>query len=72
MELVKAMRHKLENGRIMVRQARHEAISDIQKQYEGREDDIKRLEKDVQKLIDKTVETIDDWGKLKEQELEQV
>jgi ribosome recycling factor len=71
-ELIKAMRQKLENGKIMVRQVRHEAMEDIKKEYEGREDDIKRLEKDVQKLVDETVETIESWGKQKETELMQI
>jgi ribosome recycling factor len=71
-ELIKAMKHKLENGRIMVRQVRHEAMEDIKKEFEGREDDIKRLEKEVQKLVDETMETIDEWGKQKEQELLQI
>lgn len=71
-ELIKAMKHKLENGRIMVRQVRHEAMEDIKKEFEGREDDIKRLEKEVQKLVDETMETIEDWGKQKEQELFQI
>jgi ribosome recycling factor len=71
-ELIKAMRQKLENGKIMVRQVRHEAMEDIRKEYEGREDDIKRLEKDVQKLVDDTVETIESWGKQKETELMQI
>ncbi len=71
-ELIKAMRQKLENGKIMVRQVRHEAMIDIKKDYEGREDDIKRLEKDVQRLIDDTVETIENWGKQKETELMQI
>lgn len=68
-ELIKAMKHKIENGKIMVRQVRHDAMDDIKKEYEGREDDIKRLEKEVQKIIDDTMVTIDDWGRQKEQEL---
>jgi|SRR5882672_2943325 len=68
-ELIKAMKHKLENGRVMVRQVRHEMIEDMKKDYEGREDDIKRLEKEIQRLIDETSETIEDWGKQKEEEL---
>lgn len=68
-ELIKAMKHKLENGRVMVRQVRHDAMDTIKKDYEGREDDIKRLEKDVQRLVDETMGTIDEWGKQKEQEL---
>ncbi|HZE86952.1 MAG TPA: ribosome recycling factor [Methylomirabilota bacterium] len=71
-ELIKAMKHKLENGRIMIRQVRHEAMEDIKKEFEGREDDIKRLEKEVQKLVDDTMGTIDDIGKQKEQELLQI
>ncbi len=71
-ELIKAMKHKLENGRIMLRQVRHEAMEEIKKTYEGREDDIHRLEKEVQKLIDENTETIDNLGKQKEQELLQI
>ena len=71
-DLIKAMRHKLENGKVMVRQVRHEMIEDMKKDYEGREDDIKRLEKEVQKLVDETIETIEDWGKQKEEELLQI
>jgi ribosome recycling factor len=71
-ELIKAMRHKLENGKIMIRQVRHEAMEDIKKEYEGREDDIKRLEKDVQRLVDETIVMIEEMGRQKEQELLQI
>ena len=71
-ELIKAMKHKLENGKVMVRQARHESMENIKKEFEGREDDIKRLEKEVQKIIDETIETIDGYGTQKEQELMQI
>jgi ribosome recycling factor len=71
-ELIKAMKHKLENGRVMVRQVRHEMIDDMKKDYEGREDDIKRFEKEVQKAVDETIEIIESWGKQKEQELLQI
>lgn len=71
-ELIKAMRHKLENGKIMVRQVRHEAMAEIKREFEGREDDVKRLEKEVQKLVDETMEMIEDLGKQKEQELLQI
>lgn len=71
-ELIKAMKHKLENGKIMVRQVRHDAMEEIKKEYEGIEDDIKRLEKEVQRLVDETVETIDTIGKQKEAELLQI
>jgi ribosome recycling factor len=71
-ELIKAMKHKLENGKVMVRQVRHEMIEDMKKDYDGREDDIKRLEKEIQKLVDDSIETIEEWGRLKEQELLQI
>jgi len=71
-ELIKAMKHKLENGKVMVRQVRHEMIEDMKKDYEGREDDIKRLEKEIQHLVDQTSETIEEWGRKKEKELLQL
>jgi ribosome recycling factor len=71
-ELIKAMKHKLENGKIMVRQIRHEAMEEVKKAFEGREDDIKRLEKETQKLIDDSMTTIEELGKHKEQELMQI
>jgi ribosome recycling factor len=70
-ELIKLMKHKLENGKIMVRQVRHDTLEDIKKQ-ELPEDDEKRLEKEVQKIIDETIETIESMGKQKEAELLQI
>jgi ribosome recycling factor len=71
-DLIKAMKQKLESGRVMVRQVRHEMIEDMKKDYVGREDDIARLEKEVQRLVDETIETIESWGKQKEAELLQI
>jgi ribosome recycling factor len=74
-ELSKLMRHKLENGRIMIRQARHDAMTEIKKMHEEKmisDDDMHRLEKEVQKIIDETMETIDSMGKQKEEELMQI
>lgn len=67
-ELIKMMKHKLENGRIMIRQARHDAMSEIKKQ-ELAEDEQARLEKDAQKIVDDTMSTIDSWGQQKELDL---
>jgi len=74
-ELIKMMHHKLENGRIMIRQARHEAMTAIKKQFEDKtisEDDQSSLEKEVQKIVDETISTIDSMGKQKEDELLQI
>lgn len=70
-ELIKLMHQKLENGKIMVRQNRHEAMEDIKKQ-ELPEDEAKRLEKEIQKLTDDMTSEIDFLGKKKEEELLQI
>lgn len=74
-ELIKMMNHKLENGRIMVRQARHDAMIGIKKLVDNKEiseDEEHRLEKEVQKIVDDTTATIDGLGKQKEEELLQI
>ena len=74
-ELIKGMKHKLENGRIMVRQGRHEAMEDVKKAHSEKEisdDDKSRFEKEIQRIVDETIETIDGMGKQKEEDLMQV
>lgn len=71
-ELIYLMHQKLENGRIMVRQIRHEAMTDIKKQKEISEDEVSRLEKEIQKLTDELMEDIEGMGKKKEEELMQI
>jgi len=71
-ELIHLMHQKLENGRIMIRQIRHEAMTDIKKQKEVSEDEISRLEKEIQKLTDELILDIDGMGKKKEEELLQI
>lgn len=66
------MKHKLENGRIMMRQSRHDAMNDIRKVEEISDDEKERLEKEVQKVIDETSSLIDSLGKQKEEELLQI
>lgn len=74
-ELIKLMRQKLENGKIMVRQARHESMEEIKKQYNDKaigEDDMTRFEKEIQKVTDEITEQIEEMGKRKEEELLQI
>lgn len=74
-QLISLMKQKLENGRIMVRQVRHEGMQDIKKQLAEKtitEDDNKRLEKEIQKLTDDTILDMDNLGKQKEEELMQI
>lgn len=70
-ELIKLMHHKLENGHIMVRQIRQKAMIDL-KNMKLPEDDEKRLEKEIQKIIDKAMSDVDSLGDQKEQELLQI
>jgi ribosome recycling factor len=72
-ELIKLMHQKLENGRVMVRQSRHDGMSEIKKQAgDLSEDDVARLEKEMQKATDDFIEEIDSIGKRKEEELLQI
>jgi ribosome recycling factor len=69
-ELIHAMRQKLENGKIMVRQVRHEAMDNIKRNSKDLgEDGVKRLEKEVQSATDDFIGQIDSLGKKKEEEL---
>lgn len=69
-ELVKAVNQKAENGRIMLRQVRHEAMEEIKKTGDNiSEDEVKRLEKEVQKLTDEFIEKVDNLRYQKEEEL---
>lgn len=74
-QLIKLMHQKLEGGRIMLRQIRHEAMTDIKKQSNDKiitEDDAARLEKEIQRVTDETSEQIEALSKKKETELLQV
>ena len=67
-QLVLLVNQKLEGGRIQVRQVRHEAMNELKK-AEMTEDEVARLEKEIQKLTDETIVQIDSLGKKKEEEL---
>lgn len=74
-QLVFLVNQKLEGGKIQIRQMRHEAMNDLKKQSNDKlisEDDVDRLEKDVQKITDETILEIENLGKAKEQELMQI
>lgn len=71
-EFVKLIHKKAENGKIMIRQARQEAKDEIDKlNKDGHisEDDVDRLEKEVQKLTDEFIGKIEEASKMKEHEL---
>lgn len=71
-EYLKLAKVKLENGRIMIRQMRHELISALKRAFEEKtlsEDERHRLEENLQELTDKMIAEINESGRRKEEEL---
>jgi ribosome recycling factor len=68
-EMVKQLRQKSEAGRISLRNIRRDANDSLKKDEEVTEDEAKRAEKDVQKLLDKYIAELDSLEKSKEEEL---
>ncbi|MGH7246071.1 MAG: ribosome recycling factor [Candidatus Levyibacteriota bacterium] len=71
-ELIHLMKQKLENGKVMLRQARQEAMNEIKKDEALSEDDVTRLEKEVQHVTDEYMIHVENLGKQKETELMQI
>jgi ribosome recycling factor len=74
-QLVSLVNQKLEGGKVQVRQIRHESMNEVKKMHEDKEiseDDLARLEKEVQKLTDDTISEIEFLGKKKEEELMEI
>lgn len=72
---IKLLSTKIENGRIMVRQIRAEAMHDIKKAFEAKElseDEKFDAEKKVQELTDEYIGRIQVLGESKKQELLQI
>ena len=70
LEFVKVIHQKSENGRIMIRQIRHEAMEQIEKQKnEVSEDEVEREKKETQRVTDDHMKKIDDLRKKKKKEL---
>jgi len=68
----KLLSGKLENGRIMIRQVRGEAMQEIKKKFEAKEiseDEKFEQEKKVQEITDEFVNKINEAGERKKQEL---
>jgi ribosome recycling factor len=74
-ELVKVVHHRAEEGRVAVRNVRRHSKEELERlEREGSisEDDLIRLEKELQKLTDRYVAEIDDLLAHKEQELKEI
>ena len=71
-ELIKLMKQKLENGRIAIRQIRQDARNIVRKKHidkEISEEEMYRIEKEIQKVTDEIILQIDEIGRKKEEEL---
>lgn len=74
-ELVKTVRKKAEEGRVAIRNIRRDTndfFKQQQKKGELSEDELRRLQEEVQKLTDKYIKEIDQLVANKEQEIMQV
>lgn len=71
-EFVKQLAGKAEAGRVALRNIRRDIIEQGKKDETNTEDDIKRMEKDAQKLLDKYVAELETMYKTKEAELLEV
>ncbi len=72
LEYVKMLHRKLEEGRVKVRQIRHDRMGEFKRSSESGElpeDDRERLEEELQKVTDKMMEEIELIGQMKEKEL---
>ncbi|MCS6775467.1 MAG: ribosome recycling factor [Chloroherpetonaceae bacterium] len=76
-ELIKQVHKKAEDGRVAVRNVRHDVIKRLQAQKKAKEnplseDEERRAEEQVKKLVDKYVAEIDQITKVKEAEMLEV
>lgn len=74
-EFIKLANTKIEGGRIMIRQIRHDVMAQLKRKFENKEiseDDKRRLEKEIQTLTDEMMAEIEVLRKKKEEELSQV
>lgn len=74
-ELIKLMKQKLENGRISIRQIRQDARNIIRKQHNDKdisEEQMFRLDEEIQKITDQIMIPVDEMGRKKEEELLQI
>lgn len=74
-EYIKLAHAKLEGGRIMVRQVRHDNMNNLKQKFEAKEiseDERKRFEKEIQAITDEMMAEIEVLREKKESELREV
>lgn len=71
-ELIRLMKQKLENGRIAIRQIRQDARNIVRKQHNEKEiseEQMYRIDQEIQKITDEVMLPVDEMGRRKEAEL---
>ena len=66
------MKQKLENGRIAIRQIRQDARNIVRKQHNEKEiseEQMYRIDQEIQKITDEVMLPVDEMGRRKEAEL---
>lgn len=74
-EMIKLVKQKIEGGRIMIRQIRHDQMQHIKRQFDAdeiSEDEHIHQEKELQELTDSMIKEIEILGEEKEKELLQI
>jgi len=74
-DLIKLMKQKLENGRIIIRQIRQDARNIVRKKHNDKEiseEQMYRIDQDIQKITDEIMIPVDEMGNKKEAELMQI
>jgi len=74
-DLIKLMKQKLENGRIAIRQIRQDARNIVRKKHNDKEiseEQMFKLDQDIQKITDEIMIPVDEIGRRKEAELMQI
>jgi len=74
-DLIKLMKQKLENGRISIRQVRQDARNIVRKKHNDKEiseEQMYKIDQDIQKITDEIMIPVDKMGMDKEAELMQI
>jgi ribosome recycling factor len=74
-EYVRMLHQKMEEGRVKLRQIRHDKMNEMKREFEAGtlpEDDRTRIEEELQKVTDKMMMEIESIGKAKEAELTKI
>ena len=74
-DLIKLMKQKLENGRIAIRQIRQDTRNIVRKKHNDKEiseEQMYRIDQDIQKITDEIMIPVDEMGNKKEAELMQI